>query len=261
MMGFLSRCDRLGAYIGLVILILPATSHADVSVTQQAKSSGNGPSGGWTKSFRIKGLRLRLESQHGSDTSVYIYDLEAGKRYRLDPKRKEIFVDDLESRGLQWRSGLLMENRRKVIKSTGGKTIVGGRECDEYTFDLQAPTRPSHGIQEILHDTGTVCVSQTIPGGAEFTRFVQEAQKRGYISAAAVCSPTTSPVGAFFYGEQPNVVVLSSKSESAYDGGPLHSMTGVETSVTVTAIDSDPIPDEAFQIPLDWKTKKETEPR
>jgi hypothetical protein len=258
---FQSRRIEILVCFGVALLTIPTRTSADVSVVQQVKQGGNGPSGQWRRTMRVKGLKLRLESQHGPDTHIYIYDLEIGKRYRLEPRQKEIFVDDLASRSKQWQSGLILQNRRRVITPTGRKSEVGGMGCDEYTFDLQAPTRPSHGMQIILHDSGTVCVSQAIPDGIEFTNFVHEAQKRGFISAAAVISPSTSPIGAYFYGEQANVLVLSAKSESAYEGGPLHGMSVVESSMVVTAVNSDPIPEDAFQLPVDWKIKKEVEPR
>ena len=48
---------------------------------------------------------MRAEFNHGSETYIYIYDLEAGRKYRLDPKRKEAFVADLASQSEQWQGG------------------------------------------------------------------------------------------------------------------------------------------------------------
>ena len=105
-------------------------------------------------------------------------------------------------------------------------------------------------------------MSQTIPSGVEFTHFVHEAQKRGYTSVAAYCSPSESALGAYFYDEQPNLLVLSAKTKSATDGvlGVSSGMLFVESSLTVVAISSDLIPEDAFQIPSDWKVKKDSQP-
>jgi len=35
-----------------------------------------------------------------------------------------------------------MKNMRRVITLTGKKAEINGIPCDEYTFDLQAPTWP-----------------------------------------------------------------------------------------------------------------------
>jgi len=207
---------------------------------------------------------MRLDTEHESETHVYIYDLEAGKRYRLDAKRKEVFVMDLAGMSERWRGSVMSQNLRKVIKPTGQKLEIAGVACDEYTFDLQAPTRPWRGLSSVLHDHGTVCVSQSVPAGIDVVNFVHEAGKRGYVAAATICSPTASAIGYYFYGDQPNVLVLSSKTESAYEGAPspdIHAMTAVENTTTVTSISVDSIQDAIFQIPTDWKLKKEPDPR
>jgi len=257
-------CRKALVCFELLLLILPVRSSADVSVTQQGMGEGREPKATWTRTFWISGLKMRVESKHGSESHVYIYDLVAGKRYRLEAKQKKVFVMDL---GAEERRRLidvpLIENLRRVIKPTGKQLEIGGMACDEYTFDLRAPTLPYQGISYVLHDSGTVCVSQVIPGGVDITNFVHEAQKRVYIAAAAVCSPTNSAIGSYFYGDQSNTntVLLSAKTESAYErglSGEVQGMTFVEKSMAVTAISNDPIPDKAFQIPPDWKTKKES---
>jgi hypothetical protein len=110
----------------------------------------------------------------------------------------------------------------------------------------------------ILHDHGTVCVSQDMLGGADFTNFVHEAIKRRYTVAAALCSPDPSAIGFYFYGDQPNVMVLSAKTGSAYESASvigLGDMTLEQTTMEVTAIDPGLVPDSDFQIPADWKIK------
>jgi hypothetical protein len=159
---------------------------------------------------------------------------------------------------------LMLQHLKKVIKPTGQQLEVGGMACDEYTFDLQAPTRPTQGLSSILHDHGTVCVSQIISGGADVANYVHEAKKRGYVSAAAPCSPTPSPIGPSFFGEQTNVLVLSARTESVSETPPglgLGAMGRVENNTTVTAIRIDLIPEETFQIPADWKVKQEPDYR
>jgi len=113
----------------------------------------------------------------------------------------------------------------------------------------------------IFHDTGTVCVSQTVPNGNEFANFVHEVQNRGYLASAAACSPTNSPVGAYFYGEEPNVMVLSAKTKSAYEGVLVpHGMILTESTMKIVATQPDPVPEDIFQIPSDWKVKKDSRP-
>lgn len=254
-------CKNLRTILMLVLTVCPIQVRAEVTVTQHGKQGGVAPSEVWTKKLRIKGLKMRVETSRGKKTYVSIYDLETGKRFRLDPQRKEAFVLDLAALSEHERRGVIPKNLTRAIHPTGKKNESLGVSCDEYTFDLQAPTASWRGMSAVLHDTGTVCVSQNIPNGVEFTNFVHEAKKRGYTAAASVCSPTLSPIGLYFYGDEPNVMVLSARTESAFEGGPvfgLHGMTSVENTMSVTEINSELIPDEEFQVPADWKIKKDT---
>jgi hypothetical protein len=150
------------------------------------------------------------------------------------------------------------ESLRREMRATGKKTEIAGVSCDEYTFDLQVPTTPSPLLNTVLHDSGTVCVSQTLPEGVEITNFLHEANKRGFTAAAAALSPSLSSIGVYFYGEQPNVLVLAAKTESAVEGLPMEmrATTTTELTISVSDINSNPIPGEDFQIPADWKLVK-----
>jgi hypothetical protein len=90
--------------------------------------------------------------------------------------------------------------------------------------------------------------------------FVREAKKRGYTLAAAPLSPTPSPIGSYFYGQEPNVMLLAADTESGLDGIDLgfHAMSTTKSAVTVSDIKSEPIPDEEFQLPADWKLIKDS---
>jgi hypothetical protein len=53
-------------------------------------------------------------------------------------------------------------------------------------------------------------------------------------------------------------MVLSAKTKSMAEGvpGKPSGMVFIKTTMTVVAINSDLIPEDAFQIPSDWKVKK-----
>jgi hypothetical protein len=74
-------------------------------------------------------------------------------------------------------------------------------------------------------------------------------------------SPTQSSIGFYFYGQEPNVMVLAAKTESAVEGLGMegHAMSAIKNAVTVSDIKSRPIPDEDFQIPTDWKQIKDSD--
>jgi hypothetical protein len=235
---------RAAVYFAATLASLPSAVLADTSVVQQIKHNGAYLTESHTRTLQVKGLKMRVESHHGSETYISVYDLEAGKRCRLDPKHKEVFVGDLAAQSKEFEDVWLVKNMQKAFKPTGKKAEISALACDEYLFEMQAPGERYHGKQAFLHDPGAVCVSQSIPSGVEFAHFVHEAQKRGYTSVAASCSASDSPLGAYLYDERPNLMVLSAKTKSMAEGvpGKPSGMVFIETTMTVVAINSDLIP-------------------
>lgn len=206
---------------------------------------------------------MRVDAVNGLGSFLLIYDLDGGKRYRLDEKKKQVFVMDLKEESERMKGTLMFQNLRKVIKPTGRQLQIAGVPCEEYTYDLQAPTGLWHGVSMILHEKGTVCATQTLAAGRDAMTFIHDALKRDYIAGAYACGSFSSPVGPSFYGEQTNLLLLSSTSESGFEGGVALDVGGMgssQYSMTVAAINMDQIPEEVFWIPPGWKMKKESTP-
>jgi len=245
----------------LALIVCPIRLRADITVTQITQG-GIAPGEVWTRKLRIKGLKMRVESVSGKESYITIYDLETGKRIRLNPQRREAHVIDLKPLSeLHLKFQAKPIKLARVIHATGKKRDLRGASCEEYTFDLQVSTLPWAGVTPvipILQDTGTVCVSQNIPGGVEFTNFVHEAKKRGFTAAASACGPIFSSIGFYFYGDEPNVMVLLARTESDIGVVPVGIHSRVQSTMSVTEINSEAIPDEGFRVPVDWTVKKDT---
>jgi len=242
-----------------IVCILTAVvadiSKADVSMTQHVKVS---PSPGeWTRTLRIKGLKMRIDTVRNGENLITIYDLSSGKGYQLDAKRKEIIVADLKSPSAS-KNELSADNLRRTFKETGKKKEIGSISCDEYVFDLPGPAAAfGHGMAVVQDESGTLCVSQTIPEGIEVVHFVREAIKRGYGLATAPLGPTKTSIGLYFSGQEPNMLIVAGTVQyrTKEIGVPSGSMPTVTYTLTISDIKSDSIPDEVFQIPA-WKEKK-----
>jgi hypothetical protein len=253
------RVFRKSLVIVSILFALTADiSQADVSMTQHVTL---GPSAGeWTRTLRIQGLRLRIDTERNGENIITIYDLISGKGYQLDPKRKEAIVVDLKSESVP-KNGIAAKDLNHVFKKTGKKKEIGGTRCDEYSFDTPGPSAaPGHGMLFVQNDSGTVCVSQTIPEGIEVAHFVQEAVKRGYAVATGALSPTKPSIGFYFLGQEPNMVIVSATIQTRTKGPGVGSGTSANFTNTLTVSDIKPdlLPDELFQIPSDWKQKKES---
>src|SRR5208337_744072 len=188
---------------------------------------------------------------------ITIYDLSNGKGYQLYPERKEALVFDLKSASGP-PSGISPDEFKRSIKETGKKKEIGGMSCSEYKLDrLESASDPRYGIGTMMNISGKFCVSQTIPEGIEVASFVHEAMKRGYRVATSALSPTQSPIGSYFLDQQPNMLVVGSTIETrirnTFPNMNPEPMATITDTWTTDEIKSDPIPDEDFQIPTDWK--------
>jgi len=188
---------------------------------------------------------------------ITIYDLSNGKGYQLYPERKEALVFDLKSASGP-PSGISPDEFKRSIKETGKKKEIGGMSCSEYKLDrLESASDPRYGIGTMMNISGKFCVSQTIPEGIEVASFVHEAMKRGYRVATSALSPTQSPIGSYFLDQQPNMLVVGSTIETrirnTFPNMNPEPMATITDTWTTAEIKSDPIPDEDFQIPTDWK--------
>jgi hypothetical protein len=242
----------------LMIVCSAIQMRADVTVSQTGKLTG-AVAEEYTKKIRVKGLKMRVDSLPGKESRVLIYNLETGKKFRLDAVRRVAFVSDLVPFNRQADGGVVTAKIVRSISPTGKQSEVMGKSCTEYTFELRIPHALSSGGSTLERDSGTVCVSQSLAEGLELTNFVHEAKRRDYAQAAASLTPTNTTVdGIYFYGDEPNVVVLFAKTRTIFEHGltvALNSMPPLENTMKVTEINSDAIPEEMFQIPVGWKIK------
>jgi hypothetical protein len=255
---------KLGACAAFALSLYPLSVLADATIQQQGIGSHMGAKTNWTRTVRIKGTKMRVDAEHDGEISVSIYDLVAGKRYRLDEKKHQVLVQDLAEENKREDENFAYGRMRKVVKPTGRQLQIAGSSCDEFTFDLQVPTRLGQGPALVLHDHGTVCASQVIAAGKDVIDFVHEPKRRDYLPAASVLSPSGPQVGPYFYGDQTNVLLLSVTADSEYEGELAYGLPGRGSNtfeMKVMAVNSDPIPDQIFQIPTDWKMSKEPAPR
>lgn len=252
----------IGFSVAATWLSLPCTLRADTAVVQQVKEESPAAIQSFTRSLFVRGYKLRMDSKGDSKTLTFIYDLEAGKRYRLDPKRKEVYVADLSYQAKVLQGTLILQQIKSSIRPTGSDLEIDGIRCREFEFDLQAPAPVYHSRQIILHDAGTACLSLHVTGATELTSFVREARKRGYFSAAALFSPTDSVLGAFFYGDESDAMLMFSisKSEPESRSGPLEASPFARMEIKTVSVKTQTFPDDTFRIPPDWKVKQDSLP-
>jgi hypothetical protein len=209
------------------------------------------------RTIEIKGLKMRIEDE--ASATVMIYSVEDGKRFRFDTPKKEVFVLDLLSASKHMEDAVTQKKLSRELRPNGKKSRIAGQECDEYTFELQAPYRGGAATLTHLWDKGTACVSTVAAAGSDFGNFIREAMKRGYVRAVVPISPSLSPIGPYFFGQDTNLFVLGARTESSFKSEqiPPPRIPPAERKAIITEIRYDMISDEDFQIPVDWKLKKD----
>ena len=90
---FLKLYGRATLSLFSVIFLLPFNVFADATIQQKGTSSGRTSKTSWSRTRRIKGTKMRVDAVNGLGSFLLIYDLDGGKRYRLDEKK---------SRSLLW---------------------------------------------------------------------------------------------------------------------------------------------------------------
>lgn len=244
-------------------LTFPSTSTpvlADVRVKERITFNDLHGSREMNRTIEIKGLRMRIEDE--TSGAVMIYSVEAGKRFRLDTPKKELFVMDLLSASKHMEEPVAQKKLSRDLRPSGKEFRIAGQRCDEYTFELRAPYRPGAAPLTNLWDRGTVCVSTVAAVGNDFSSFIREAMKRGYIRAVVPISPTLSPIGPYFFGQDTNLFVLGARTQSSFESEqiPPPRIPLIERKAIITEIRSDMISDKDFQIPVDWKLRKDKDP-
>jgi hypothetical protein len=241
---------------GLALADTAIPMFADVRIKERLTFKDSKTSHEMNRTIEIKGLQMRIEDE--SSGTVMIYSVEAGKRFRFDAPKKEVFVLDLLSASKHMEDSVEQKKLSRELRPSGKKSKVVGQDCDEYTFELQAPYLSGRAPVTHLWDRGTVCVSTTA-AGSDFSNFIREAMKRGYARAVLPISPSLSPIGPYFFGQDMNLFVLGARTESSFksDKIPPPTIPAVERKAIITEIRSDMIPDEEFQIPVGWKLRKD----
>jgi hypothetical protein len=206
--------------------------------------------------LRIKGSKLRLDTGRESEPFVTIYDLGAGAEIVWDSKHKHGEIHDLLKQSAAARHQVPTNRIRISIQPTGNHKILLDRKCGEYAFDLgaRATWQGSTSYEQLI---GTMCISEGSPESKEVDDFVELARKQGIVFGVQdVNSPDARlRTELYFYQGVVRGLVLARSERTELAGGN-GSSSPLQWTLEVESIDTQPIPDELFVIPTDWKAKK-----
>lgn len=244
--------------------LLAAPALADVTVTAQVAGKG-----GESQSITyIKGLKMRSDSSVLGTPTTTITDIEAQKFISINHKKKEVTVYDMAQFRQDLDKNMKTGPIEASLKPNGQTKDFAGRACTGYDMAMALPMVMGQGGPEMsMMMAGPVFIAKGAPGSADYARFHNAAAEKGFIMSdprAAKANPSQTKGLTQLYkamgdtGGIPYYMEINVKIEG---GGPMAGMMnkmmgGAAFTQTVTAVSTDPVPDDKFTPPADYKVKE-----
>ena len=252
----------------LLALALLAPAHADVTIKATTTGKGLGMSGTMPNVTYIKGQKMRVETELQKKSLVSIFDVENQKMYVLDTKKMEAEVWDMATFSQELSSSVSVEGGSASLTPNGQTKTVAGQSADGYDVEVIVPATigGAGGMKVTVAQTGTSWIVKDAPGAAEYAAFYQSAAEKGWIFSdpnAAKGAPGQAKAMAQMFTQFARVGGLPYETEvdiKIQGDGPMAAlmsrMGGVSMLTTTESVDTNPISDDLFQVPADYKLKQ-----
>lgn len=252
----------------VVACLLASPVSADITMTAQMTGKGLGKMAEHNSTTYIKGLKMRSDGTLGNTPTTTIIDLETQQFISINHKKKEAQVYDLATFRQQLDKAARGAEATSTLKPTGETREIAGRKCAGYEMNVTVPMAMGEGMSMSMVMSGPVFIAKGAPGTADFAKFYLAAAEKGFIAndprAAKGAAQQTKGMTALYEaiaksGGIPYMMETSVKMEG---GGPMAGMMGKmmggsSFTNTVTAVSTDPVPADTFEIPAGYKVKKE----
>jgi hypothetical protein len=257
----------LGAAVLTCALAGPA--YADVTVKTTSKGSmGDTPSVQY-----IKGAKMRIESSVMGRETVTIVDANAKQMIALDPATRQATIYDLSKMAEQIQKTANPSDVKVSMTPTGQTKQLLGLTCTEYllsiTFSITPPDMPKAGAMTMTIE-GPMWIAKEAPGTKDFATFYKAAGESGLFFAAGggrggAQTPQDRGMAAMYkaYADAGGIPYEQQIQVKMNSSGPMADMmrrTGGQapmTTITLTSVSTDPIPDDKFEIPAGYTKKNQ----
>ncbi len=250
----------------VVVGLLAAPAVADVTLTSQVTGKGIGKAAESQSITYIKGLKMRTDSTLGGTPTSTIIDVETQKFISINHKKKEASVIDMAQFRHELDKSVKGGEAKASLKPNAEKKEIAGRACHGYDISVAMPMAIGDDTSMTMVMTGPVFIAKGAPGSADYAAFHHAAAERGFIMTdprAAKGAPQQTKGMTELYkamadtGGIPYFMEMNMKIEG---GGPMAGMMnkmmgGSAFSNTVTAVSTDAIPGDKFEIPAGYKVK------
>jgi hypothetical protein len=261
-----------------ILALAFAPLRADVTITQTitmegamaAQMGGAKP----TIVMKIKGNKVRSDADIMGNTVSSIMDLET----------RELIVLNTAAKTAQVTSGAAPADKpatpapdvKVEFKAAGTKRTIEGESCEDHTFKYsmdmtqfsqgQMPPEAAEMMKGItIIADGVTCIAREGKGVAEYSAFQKAAVQKGMLAVAMGMSPVGGAGGGLeklmaAMASAPGLPYITEISLSFEGTSPMvdmmKQMGGIKMTQKTTAVSTDPLPDDLFKVPADFKVEK-----
>jgi hypothetical protein len=246
-----------------------SSAQADVTVTTQTSGKAAFINVGGESVNQIKGTRQRSDYSHGGKTQTTIIDIDGRRFVSLDVKKKSAQVTPLDSIADELQK-VGIGTLEATLKKTSQTKQIAGFPCTVHDINLSLPFSPTgqsgQGMDLNMVMSGTVCLSTTAPGLADYQAFYKAAADSGFIfgDPRMAKSPTGAAQAKAYAAltrkmAEAGMALESHINITASGDNPMASLMASAAKsdiiTTVTKIETGALPAESFEIPADFKVK------
>ena len=246
-------------------------AQADVAVTTTTTGKASIMNVAGEGVTRIKGKRQRNDQSVGGKPQSLIIDIDNRRFVDLDEKKKSARVTPLDSIADQLQKVGVGTIDATLTKTAQTKTLAG-HSCTVHNVRVSLPFSPTgnsgDGMDLTMVMTGTVCLSTTAPGLADYQAFYRAAADSGFIfgDPRAAKSPAGAAQAKAYAAltrkmAEAGMALESDVHITAEGSNPMAGMFAKlaksDINTTVTHIDTGEQPADAFDIPAGYKVKTE----
>ena len=231
----------------------------------------------------IKGTRMRVETTMSGQAVAMMPNAEPGKPVKrvtivdaarrqmtvLDEATKTATIYDLSKIAGQMQQAGGPSDVKVSMTPTGQRRQILGRTCAEYRLAVTMAVTPPMGGGPSMTITlgGPTWIAKDAPGTAEFAAFYKSAGESGLFfepGGGGANNPQARGMAAMYSaladtGGIPYEQVIQVNMEAADSqmADMMRQAGRPSTTMTVTGVSTDPIPDELFAVPAGYTTKKQ----
>ena len=244
-------------------------AHADVTVNTTTAGKASIMNVGGEGVNLIKGKRMRTDSLVGGHAVSLIIDIDNMRFVDLDDKKKSATVTPLAAIADELAKVGVGAMQATLTKTAQTKTVAG-LSCTVHDIRVSMPFtpvgQPGQGMDMNMVLSGTVCLSTSAPGLADYQGFYKAAADSGFIFGNPVTAKTpTGAAQAKAYAAltkkmaEAGMALESHVVISATGDNPMAGMMGKlaasDITTTVTKIEPGDVPADKFDIPAGYKVK------